>query len=995
MNPLHELLDAFADGELDVADAERFRLHLASCPQCQARLAEGLQLRALEWSLRTATSAPQLRASRGLGAWLPLRRIAPLGVMLAAAAMVAFFLWPRREPADLFVGVGARPLEARLAWAGAKSYRPYEVLRSSERRPSVPVPLKTMAVLEERGDLHGLGVAHLLRGELDEAAELLGRGPSEPDRISDRAAVALERGRPEEALALVDEALEKRPQHPQALWNRGLALEALSLDASAAAAFSSVGELAEPGWAQEASQRAQALQRDAEGGPRRWLEAWQAGIALALDGKPMPPEVVRAAPSMARNYLYQAVWAAPSAERVRALLPLAKVLDEGTPASRLSTYVAEIATHDFRRRGPLAERFAKVLTGYLERLRAQGTALEVPPGHVAFDVAQTEGYLKAIIGSGEDDLLLGVLPLLGLLSSHLDVYAKAAEARGDPFFTANVLLEKARQDEASGLFAEAESRLLAALQQCGAEADYRRLQAELRLAQLYRLEHRVGEMREHALAGLRLARAQHEPHLELTLLHTLADHARYTNSVAVARAYLAEEGRRKPGDRELGALLHEERAMLQLLSTDPKKARDELDAVEGPLSIVGAMALADVAKLDARPEDLERVRAALKLLRGAPHSPGRELLFAHIEAKTQLASDRPGGMKALRQVVSDAQGAALEDPDGQKARSYSYSALLLAAGEEQRFADALALFAEEARGAMPPRCVLGVELNDSQLLVAVRGADGVAAGEYRSRMPGGGVATASLVPRSVRERLGSCERVEVFARNGLHGQADLLPPELAWSFRTGPPHTVRPPAEPRQLIVSDIEPPPSLRLPPLRSWRGPPLPGSVALRGAEATPRRVLGELGTATEVQFHSHGLVNLGTSDASLLVLSQDAEGDFALTAQQVRATRLKGAPVVVLAACRSSRSPLPSLAAPWSLPVAFLEAGARAVLASASDIPDAEAGSFFEAVLGRIRGGQPPSEALRDERAPRLVADPKSWVGSVVVFEAMEGNLEGGKQ
>ena len=45
------------------------------------------------------------------------------------------------------------------------------------------------------------------------------------------------------------------------------------------------------------------------------------------------------------------------------------------------------------------------------------------------------------------------------------------------------------------------------------------------------------------------------------------------------------------------------------------------------------------------------------------------------------------------------------------------------------------------------------------------------------------------------------------------------------------------------------------------------------------------------------------------------------------------------------------------PWGLPAAFVEAGARAVIASPDIISDADAGAFFDAVRAQIeRGGSP---------------------------------------
>ena len=145
----------------------------------------------------------------------------------------------------------------------------------------------------------------------------------------------------------------------------------------------------------------------------------------------------------------------------------------------------------------------------------------------------------------------------------------------------------------------------------------------------------------------------------------------------------------------------------------------------------------------------------------------------------------------------------------------------------------------------------------------------------------------------------------------------------------------------------------------------------------------MLAELSSATEIELHVHGLVDLGLADSSLLVLSADPDGDYALTARRVRAAKLSGAPVVLLAACHAAQESA-ALHAPWSLPVAFLEAGARAVLASPAEIPDAQAAPFFDAVLARIRSGQEPAAALRDERLTFRTRPGGAWVDRVLAFE-----------
>jgi hypothetical protein len=64
--------------------------------------------------------------------------------------------------------------------------------------------------------------------------------------------------------------------------------------------------------------------------------------------------------------------------------------------------------------------------------------------------------------------------------------------------------------------------------------------------------------------------------------------------------------------------------------------------------------------------------------------------------------------------------------------------------------------------------------------------------------------------------------------------------------------------------------------------------------------------------------------------------------------------------------------------------VEAGARAVFAATVDLPDAQAGPFFNAVRARIRAGAAPSVALRDERLQWLQRPGAEWVRQVLLFE-----------
>ncbi len=1016
---IHDKVHAFADGELPEAEADEFRAHLAECEQCQEELDDILQLHGLNERIRAQRAAatgapasnaqppatrPQAPASTGAPvgraeerrafrpAWARRRAaaLALIGSGLAASVAWLAFRGPRGATPEgeriVLAQRDTRGLEARLAHPLASGYRPYDVQRGGEVISREQVPVKALGQLEERGDLHGAAAGHILRGELADARAYLERTAASPEAQSDLAVVALAQGRLEEALTLLDAVLEAQPKHPQALWNRALVLHELKLDLSAADAFRTVAALNEPGWADEAKGRAAALETQLLERKRAWLAAWNAGIALALEGRPVPPGMVRDAPALLRNYLYQSLWSAPSAERARALLPMAKELDAIYGGDRLTRYVEQVSKRDFKKRGPLAATFGQVVTRYVQAIRAQGWPLEIPASAQPFDPAGTPAFLEAVRKSGETDLLLGALPLLGQMAAGMGDYEKAARALGDPWFLVNAELEKGKLDLSRGRLPLAESRFRAALVSCARDADYRCAQIEQSLSELYIATHRLVEAREHALAGLQQARRLNEAALQGSFLVLLGTAARFHDAFALARAYLGEYALRQGDFAPAKALLHESLATLHIFALKPAKARAELELAfktGAPITLIGALVLADLARLDPKPDDLERLGQVLEAIRPRLR-PGELALAEHIDGRARITRDRAAGQASLRKAIASAEKLPREDPDAGKARAYSYTTLRLDAGKAGTWAEALALFGEEEGFGVPDRCVLGVEVSDEQTLVVARGANGEPVGAYDARRTEPSLQVERLVPQSVLETLRGCERVEVLARNGIHGRPGLLPPELAWSYRTGKAHAPRPNAPPRQLVVSDVEAPASLNLPRLKSWDAPAEPGRVELSGAAATPSRVLAAMADATEIEINAHGLVNLGVSDASFLVLSPEADGEYALTAGRVRGAKLNGAPVVLLGACRAAESVSPSMAAPWSLPVAFVEAGARAVIASPVEIPDREAGAFFDAVLERVRSGVAPAVAVRDERARYLQRDAKSWVKTVVVFE-----------
>jgi hypothetical protein len=274
--------------------------------------------------------------------------------------------------------------------------------------------------------------------------------------------------------------------------------------------------------------------------------------------------------------------------------------------------------------------------------------------------------------------------------------------------------------------------------------------------------------------------------------------------------------------------------------------------------------------------------------------------------------------------------------------------------------------------------VLGLAIEDRARAVVARDAAGKTLVHFDEGRTTPAIDPASLVPPDIAGALAACPVVDAIARPPIHGMARLLGDAIAWRYLARRDRPVAPPS-PRSLVVGDVEPPPALELPRLAMWSS----SGELLSGASATPSRVLAAIGAAGEVTIHAHGLIDVALPEASFLALSPDADGQFALTTTDVRKARFTTSPLIVLAACRSA-SAAPVLHETWSLPAAFVLAGARAVIASAAPIPDRDASAFFDAVRDKVRAGAPVAVALRDVRRQWLGDRRTDWVRDVIVFE-----------
>ncbi|MGE0862526.1 MAG: CHAT domain-containing protein [Vicinamibacterales bacterium] len=327
-----EVLAAYVDRGLSLAERSRVDRHLASCPQCLALVA-GV--------VRTVAEVPEFTPHAG-----PVVETAPrtvtrrtlVGVLAAAAAVLVVLFSPSlmRRGSDRdtglvsLVGVGEeRSVLGRLTggFPHAPLVMPTAGGQVGTAAQADRILLTAAKIRESFGEretparLHELGLTQLLAGRHDEAAlSLLAASREQPANaryLNDVAAVQLERARlglrPDDlprALASADRARRLDPSLNEAWFNRALAATALSLNDQARQAWTDY--LARDGssaWAAEARTRLQELSKPTP------ADAW-AGIARQLEGEITPAlaeAAVRAQMTEARNLVETqllAAWAA-------------------------------------------------------------------------------------------------------------------------------------------------------------------------------------------------------------------------------------------------------------------------------------------------------------------------------------------------------------------------------------------------------------------------------------------------------------------------------------------------------------------------------------------------------------------------------------------------------------------------------------------------------------------------------------------------------------
>ena len=982
MTKLCDRVHEFVDGELSEADADAFRDHLATCSACEAELTDALVLAALADDVAVSEASHKAADVVPL-AWYRRKRVivaAPL-LMVAAAAVILFMRRPSSPGGATEVILALAPnrsIEGRVGWAGGDAHRPYDVMRAGDQQQREPITLAQLAALEKSGDLQGVAAAYLLSGEWDRANEYLDKLPDSPGVRADRALVLIGKGEPGAALIVLDEALEKPPKLAAALWNRAVALRDMKLPLGAARAFDAVAELGEPGWSDEARSRAEALRAAVDHRRQASYNVVSQAQAWIREGTELPADFALHDPGLARGFFYDLVRAAPSRERVESLRTVAAELDRVHSTKLLSAYVERVAKADFRVRGPLALRYGKLVMG---------------------ETLSTEEHGKLrreLRKAGLGDILMGALlrddSRIG--ADEIQEYSRLAQEFADPWFVILALEMNGRNLREAADYPGAEAALLAGRAACeSSTVAFRCGRIAAGLGELYIMLNRVAASSD-VLTGAREQALrngdwflQEQTTRQIAMLPAIRDDS-HGSYLTEARALMEEAVWLRPGDcerrefsdRHLASLYVDQLRFDEALSQLTSGLAGDADCPQPVASVARAFVVAQIVSATGDDELAREQLTAIRDMRQQPMAVADDrIALDYVEGRVLLASDRAAGETLLRAAIDKADTLAHVGVDGRRLRAYSYSVLVLEAARNNEYGRALYLIGEELGVRVAKRCVLGVAI-EAELAVIAIGSDGETFGAYR-RLSSPDYDVDELVPVEFLDRLRTCEVVDVYARPPILGQAQLLPISSAWRYRVarGQPRKSAPAFG--RLVVADVEPPSKLRFSRLSAGVSHGTRDTVYLSGAAATPNRVREAMRRASEIEIHAHGVVD-GGGDAAWIALSPGKDG-YALTANEVAATPLLGAPVVYLAACHGARS-TKFFDESWSLAFAFARAGARAVIGSTKPIPDAGAAEFFAAVRQRMSHGASAAEAVRSVRTGSFLDDDDNWMRYVIVFE-----------
>jgi hypothetical protein len=940
----------YFDGELPEAEQADALAHVETCEQCQRVLATAVSLDAAmsERQHEKAKPVDELAARKDRQRWSRVAIAA--GVIAMAAAVLLWILRPSPPAPRVAIELPKeRAAAMRFTGDAFAKHRPYSVARGDSAHESIS--LATLAELQKRGELHNLVAALTSSGDLARARELAAMLPDDAPSESDRAAIALAGREREVALGHLYRALAKDRELTAAWWNLALVARDLGLPRVAKDAFEHVIAKQEPGWSAEARNELVDVEREiaAEDSP----EIENRAREMLRGGSPLDAQDVQRAPTIARMYFYDALRVATTKAEVERLRPLAAALDAAAGLTTASAALERTTGANFAVRAKVATKYRALA---LRELNAADQASLVAELHA--------------LGPAVADIYVGAVVLLAQTAKHFDELRTIAKPWSDPWF--DVLLERARIEVAypNGDL-RAEPELVAAIAKCNPAVALRCGQLTLALGTLLIATGRIeeGEARtQEAVDAFRRARAYRFFRNARTFL---AEIHRRRGRFALAHAEFDEEifAAKQAGECDLARYSEIGRANVAFMAREVEDARVLLPSPKPPegcspgVDVIGLIAAVDLARLTEDPRDAAAARGWVDAAKAsAPNEPTTTI------AAARLLPRDPDALAALREWLDTSKRGYGTD----ELRTLGYSTLISDAGARGAWDEVIQAAKAEYRMTAEPPCLLVTSVDDDRVTIAAKvGADLI------------GEATTILAPEPASAsplivgKLASCTAIAVIGRTQSHGRADLLPATYPWWFVGDSSAAAAVAPTNRALQVIDVRPPDVAGAPRLPALGPSSEQFDVTLAGADATPKRVLAQLGTSSYAEIHAHGIASGSQEDAAFLALSPDENGTFALDAGEIRKAKLTSAPFIVLGAC-SAAAVASVFRERWSLPDAFLVAGARGVVAADVPIPDASARAVLDELHHRISAGEDPATALAAIRAAR-----GGWAAHLMLF------------
>jgi tetratricopeptide (TPR) repeat protein len=973
-----EQLGPFVDGELLPEEAAAFRKHLVACPRCQQEMHGLMQLSGLAEQARVQRPAEQpgiapvviaaqdRRARPRRAAWMGV-----VGAVAITAAMVLAIRGHSTPPVapNLLASLDTRNVSGWPSALGPSAHRPYATVRGTTA-PAPAALARAELQAEASGSVRDLATISLLRRDFQRADSYLTRLPESPATLSDRGLVLMEQSRCDEALEYFDQSLRADPGYLPAQFNRGLCLRTLGLPQAAVREFAGVARANAGGWSSEASADERAAEETIARQQKERAQILEASQLLTNEQRPPDQDILRRFPSSLRSGFYLALASTGTREELERLRKVARELDAAFGGDFLERHVIRALRDTSARRASLSRRFDE-----LRRAASAGT----PPGP-----GEAEHLLADARQSRQSDIALETFESF-LFTDTGAVRASLVNDAGDPWFRVTLAYARAHQLTGAGRLDESERVLRAAQRECGSESmTLSCYWTHLELFEVYSQQGRMAEALREAKTAAADVRREFQPDYERKALLKAAEVQTASGQVASARALFEELIARQPERCAAAVYMMESLAEAYVASSDADSAAQALasaPACEFPQDPWRVALRLRLALLQGDREGIARSKTLADQLAATSGLRPEEVEQARLlSAMASVELQEKGAAETLHRMLERSTDG---DP-GREVRSRRADARATLIFDALRRSDpgrGLSELASLLGTSRPERCALGLVEDVGRLGWISLDAQGNARSEWKSATT---PRASPAVAPEVREAFHACKVVDVLATGSLQGVEGVLPDEIAWRYRLGEPLPSAPQAAaPRRLVVQSATPPADLRLSPLGTSGLRSAADWTVLEGRDATPVRVLDAMRSASVVDLEVHGWVDPLVSDGAALALSEDGQGRYALTPSMLRPGLLTARPLVMLGACRAAQGS-PFRKEPWSLPNALVGAGAGAVLASRSDLPDAEVGSFFDRIRRRVEAGAAPAVALRDERLAdvRLGRD---WVRSVVVFES----------